>query len=179
MLIRKDTTLDFKKIIEYITQMESKILSKDFTPLVPYPKDDLSIRWPLWNIFVNKEPAFHKVYMLIKNTWNEYKEINKLKYQPMWLQAWGNIHRKNEELGRHNHECAYWGWISINAEGSTTIMDNETIYNSNGQIVMCSGNIYHRSSKWTQDEYRITIGFDLATEEDLKYKRTNKVIPFE
>lgn len=179
MLIREDTTLDFKKITNYITQIEPKILSKDFTPLVPYPKDDLSIRWPLWNIFVSKEPSLYKAYMLIKNTWNEYKQVYKIKYKPVWLQAWGNIHRKNEELGKHNHECTYWGWISINAEGSDTIMDNTTIHNKNGQIVMCSGNIYHKSSTWNKNIPRITIGFDIATVEDLNYKRTSKVIPFE
>jgi hypothetical protein len=179
-----DTTLDFDTIISYIIEKEKEIISMPFEQrtLTEYPYNDLSIRWPLWNIFVTQEPAFHKVFILIKTAFKLYKEKFDVPKQPYWIQAWGNVSRKGNKIALHTQRNPFSGWVGINAENSDTIFydeENTIIKNKNGQIVITSDDIPHETNIWQGEEPRITIAFDIVIKKWLNTQKTGIVIPFE
>lgn len=107
-----------------------------------------------------------------------YKEITGLVRQeltpiigdaPLWMQSWVNYQRAHEVLDWHDHIFPWHGYVCIDPKNTKTVFENWEINNVVGQIYFGQG--YHKHKVEVIDRYdgyRITIGFDIATEPNIE-----------
>lgn len=132
-----------------------------------------------YNIFTLTSCSFHFYYMF-RELIGVIKAYNKFDIEPMWFQAWLNVHESNKLLDWHNHAgddnnhgCDFHGYISIDPKGCDTIFKNYNISNTYGSIYIGRSDEYHKveTSKDFEGK-RVTIGFDVTKNIDMKGYRS-------
>jgi hypothetical protein len=114
----------------------------------------------MYNIFAISSPDFH-MYAI-------YKEIQTLVRkevgdQPLWIQAWLNLHRPEDVLSWHTHFSKWHGYVSIDPKKTKTVFRNYEINNEIGNIYFGPGESQHMVEVLEDyDGRRITIGFDVT-----------------
>ena len=142
---------------------------KDDILLLPindeYKDDTLTARWKQWNIFLLKQSILHPIYRVITKGVRQYFKELKITDKNLYINGWANLTEKNTQITGHSHSFPISGYIPISAEPSKTIFkwnNNEYgINNTNGQLVLSLGNIYHGTSFWKDDDPRTSIAFDV------------------
>lgn len=185
-----------------INELKDLVLNKEQEILEendPYPKSD-SVDWLTnrlygYTIFKYAEeyPVLLKLKEHIKKSYLEYCANMKIKPEKVYLTGWANILRKNgRNITPHHHadghihapfDYAYVSChISITASGTSTYYENPFIKNQACKIINVPGEVYMFPSwvvHWTDinqdDEPRISIAFDIVTEEVYNmFPETNK-----
>ena len=101
--------------------------------------------------------------------YNLYQELRniirtELPNDPLWIQAWVNLHTEERVLDWHNHHWCYHGYISIDPKNTITEFENYYIENKIGQIYFGPGRRMHRVKVLeSYDDIRITIGYDVTS----------------
>ena len=103
-----------------------------------------------------------------------YEKYNNIKGKPLYVQCWANVMRKGEQIQSHKHEahnntqCKYHlcGHLSVQVDGSTSTYYNDSpVLNENGQMTFFPAFTYHWTDRYENDGERITVAFDIFSEE--------------
>ena len=173
--------LDFEKIVKLVEKIEPEVMS--LSPegnahfnAEPETVNEMITKWNGWNILLINEPELFKVYEIILKGIKEFAEFIGFKEPVTYLGAWATLTRKGRQVFPHMHNFHMIGHIAINAEPSTTSYswkdkDNNDycvpIENINGAVHV-TRSVNHCSSVWEKDEPRITIAFDVISDEHVK-----------
>ena len=140
--------------------------------------DELITRWHKYNLLNIHHPVLYSVFLIIMKGIQQFKPFIKRTTDPLYLQSWATLTRKNSKIHPHSHDFKWIGHLAVRAEPSTTHLkwlnlENEEIHadieNKNGQLILTQ-NVNHMSSIWLEDESRITIPFDIV-DDDIWYKQ--------
>ena len=101
----------------------------------------------------------------------------------LWIQSWVNFHTRDQVLDWHNHDGKWHGYVSIDPKDTTTEFERGfKIENKVGNIYLGTGYNRHRvvNNSGEYDGVRITIGFDVLTDENSSPDPTHNFgcIPF-
>lgn len=140
----------------------------------------------LWwyNLLDFNYPCIKPFNNFIVNSYKSYMDsIGVDSSKPVYVQCWANIIRNNGRIiSPHNHVdghcnapwqyCYVSGNLSIHTENTCTYFSHPIIKelavdlpNVNGQLIMFPSWMTHWTSKNLSDKPRITISFDIITEE--------------
>lgn len=130
----------------------------------------------MYNLFAYPNKELIKLYF---NLQKSLKEV--VRPGQYYLRCWLNAFERGSKIQMHQHHDtsakAYHGFYCVNTEGEKSshtdyrIVGEEDIriISRNGCLIIGdSGEDYHASSKWMNDEYRITIAWDLLPVESLQ-----------
>lgn len=94
---------------------------------------------------------------------------DKTKY---YLKNWLNISPKSQRLPPHTHMGTYHGYWVINDTGTQTIYNIEgedfPVDNFNGNFMFGPADVWHTLTPNTSDALRISLGFTVFTEQEIK-----------
>ena len=102
---------------------------------------------------------YYKLFAELKSNIRYYCQRS----DPLWIQAWLNVHRPDEVLDWHSHyESIFHGYISVDPKSSVTEFEKFSIENEIGNIYIGPSSLKHRVSVSHHfDGYRLTVGFDV------------------
>lgn len=114
-----------------------------------------------YNIFNFPYGVLRGIYNEIKEAFNTLKNDNKQYY----IKAWLNVYPPGVYVKWHPHfEHHYYGHYTVRGEGTITEYEDGNYVNKNGVFVISEPDRRkHRSHP--EKEERITIGYDIASEE--------------
>jgi len=131
-------------------------------------------RFNQYNLFQINETKFLKE--IIKEEHKKFlKELGEKQIPIIYGQCWVNILRQNEELKLHNHNASKYSYLSGNI--CLQVKDTSTWFltpylkqkikseNKNGNINIFPSWLDHYTDKVINNLERITVAFDLVTEE--------------
>jgi len=168
--------LDIEFIAKTILSKEKEIIEK-----YPYHNDgntglgenSLTSRYRYFNLLEWEETSFLKD--VIKNCHSDFIVNLGFKDRPIYAQCWANVLRKGQEIKKHRHGIDGYsylgGHICVAAENTCThyvTPDTGDIYSSTnipGKITLFPSHIEHYTDQVKSDSERITIAFDLYTEQ--------------
>ena len=111
-----------------------------------------------------------KLKQCIKDGYNTYNSVNN---KHIFVQCWANVMRKGEKIHPHAHSPfqvkpihALSGHLCVKVDGTTsTYYDGSPIHNVNGQMTFFPSTVSHWTDRYLGDSERITIAFDICSEE--------------
>ena len=125
-----------------------------------------------WQDFLN-EDSFKKIMYQNTDLWeSQFREIKSY----LIREAWGNRLKQNDFVAEHSHEpSALSGIIYLTNKGPGTYFSgiDYTIKEETGKVVLFQSELKHSVSKFTFDEYRYTISFNLDLPENT-FEEINK-----
>ena len=156
----------------YITEHQAELvrdLSYSAKSMYQYGILDTDLKYgsyTQYNIFGVSSPSVH-MYQLFQEIRNIARE--NIPTGRLWIQSWINHHYETELLEWHNHTGSWHGYVSIQPWNTVTEFEEFSIENKVGQIYWGPGGLRHRVV--AKDDFpfldkRITIGFDIMTEND-------------
>ena len=107
-----------------------------------------------------------------------YNDFNQVDDNPVFVQCWANVMRKGDRIKPHKHTHvmnlssvhALSGHLCVNVDESTsTYYDGRPLCNVNGQMVFFPTTMTHWTNTYMGDSERITIAFDIYSEEWFNY----------
>ena len=178
-VISVPTDINVKKLARQVLKNESRIIKK-------YPPKSIDLKEYIdgqTGLGPNSLTSRFSHYNLL-NWWGTkrlkqwirdgYEAYNKCSGASLYVQCWANVLRKGEQILSHKHETYnnthpihhLCGHLNVQVDGSTfTYYDNNPILNENGHMTFFSAYTYHYTDKYENDEERITIAFDIYSEE--------------
>ena len=176
-----DSDINLKKFAKQILKNESKIIKKypptnragektDGNTGLGY--DSLTSRFFHFNVL-----NWFNTNQLKKEIRKGYESYTNVKNTPLFVQCWANVMRKGDRIRPHVHTHqnisplhSLSGHLCVKVDGSTnTYYGGEPICNSNGQIVFFPSSIRHWTNTYLGDSERITVAFDIYSEEWFNY----------
>ena len=142
--------------------------------------------------FENEYPVLKQFKKEIKNSYENYCKELKIPVKDVYISCWLNVVRKgSQHITQHNHADAHLnvpeyhsyvsGHICIQATGTRTYYKNPYIQTHSIGIVNVPGEMYlfpswvdHWADPNQSEEPRITIAFDIVTEEVYNIATCNK-----
>ena len=103
-----------------------------------------------------------------------YETFNNIKGQPLYVQCWANVMRKGEQIVPHKHASMdgvspikyLCGNLCIQVDSSTsTYYNGMPLLNKPGQMTFFSAQTFHWTDRYEKGSERITIAFDILSEE--------------
>ena len=106
-----------------------------------------------------------------------YERYTGVRDTVLYIQCWANVMRKGEQIRTHSHcenqvqpQHALSGHLCVQVDGSTsTYYHNKPLVNKNGQLVFFPMYLPHSTDRYMGDGERITIAFDINSEEFFKF----------
>jgi hypothetical protein len=133
-----------------------------------FPKEQTTARYRHYNFFALTAgfPLYHDLLNELRSVVYGYMNAD----QKLWFQCWFNYHDQAEVLPPHTHrQCTTHGYIVIDPRKTRTVFDDYEIRNEVGMIYIGKP---HKSHGVVVDEpfegKRITVAFDIYTEDDCK-----------
>ena len=176
-----DSDINLKKFAKQILKNESKIIKKypptnrvgektDGNTGLGY--DSLTSRFFHFNVL-----KWLNTNQLKKEIRRGYESYTNVKNTPLFVQCWANVMRKGDRIRPHTHTDqnisplhSLSGHLCVKVDSSTnTYYGGEPICNSNGQIVFFPSSIRHWTNTYLGDSERITVAFDIYSEEWFNY----------
>lgn len=182
--------VDFEYISEYLLNKQDEILKLEPTHdgCTGLGMDSTTARHGNFNIFKFEDPEIDKLKINISALHNVLLENmnmqNALPYMQLYIQCWYNVMNKGQKISTHLHDitpnCYLGGHITVQCDDTYTgychpalipILDDgsdNTAFvhkseNKVGKITLFPNYIPHFTSVHNGDEERITIAFDLLT----------------
>jgi hypothetical protein len=153
---------------------ETNLICQRFSFKFPETSSTSAYAWYGIQSFTFGLTHYYHILKSLEKTIRSFVNHNK----PLWYQCWINIHEPSQLLDWHDHVlCKYHGYLSIDPKKSNTIFENYKIENAIGQLYIGPSN---RKHKVVADHFlgkRITLGFDVADENDAKmmYKKYGEI----
>jgi len=106
-----------------------------------------------------------------------YEQYTGLEGKSLYCQCWANVMRDGQKINSHKHlefdtDTNHYlcGNFVVQCNGLTnTYYQNTPVLNTDGDMTFFSGNVFH----WTDTHYgsfeRITVAFDICSEEYMKH----------
>tara|TARA_R110001592_G_scaffold141176_2_gene362532 strand:- start:628 stop:1299 length:672 start_codon:yes stop_codon:yes gene_type:complete len=163
--------------IKYLLDKEKEILKKyppDLDGHTNLGSDSLTSRFIHYNLLDFTETAFLKEY--IRDAHDRFLKVLKLEPEKnYYVQCWFNVMRKGEQIQKHQHarSNSYYlsGHICVNVEKTNTYYESPyykepfASLNELGKVTLFPSWLTHWTDKVENDFERITIAFDIKTEE--------------
>lgn len=145
-------------------------------------KDSLTSRYKYYNLLQIKETAYLKD--VIRKSYDDFLSQLNLKSQgKIYVQCWANVLRKGQKITAHRHDLNNYGYLG----GHICVSTNNTstyyvlpyfekpyaIKNKNGMITLFPGWMEHYTDEVVLDEERITIAFDIKTQDTWENTKTD------
>jgi hypothetical protein len=97
----------------------------------------------------------------------------------VWIHAWANVLRKDENISRHMHLADEFAYLSgtyyvttsnagLELQNPIRVQETSIIANEAGNIILFPSWIPHLSQKYTGPEDRISIAFDIVADENAR-----------
>lgn len=135
-----------------------------------FPNGDSTWSYSMYNIFcaTSPSPIFYNLFKELNGYIREYVGHD----DPLWMQAWLNYHMPDQVLDWHGHDWPHHGYICIDPKDTKTVFEDFEVENEIGLIYIGPGYKEHKVEVIkSYDTPRITLGFDIHTEETLPYKQ--------
>jgi len=183
----------FNKIKEIILSKESVIKSTYQTAYDKYNQEfdivfdgdtglgpnSLTSRSPFFNVMSWSEPEITTLTQLIYNEYVNFLSLLTVARQTVWIQCWANVMRAGEEIKEHihaSHELTWLGGhVTIACDNTSTFYANpmnlatgRQIHESKnvvGKLTLFQNNLPHYTNKHLGSQERISIAFDIITED--------------
>ena len=137
-------------------------------------KNSVTTRFAYYNLLDFKETSFLKKY--IRDTHDKFlKNLNQKVDQNYYIQCWYNVMRKGEQIKKHHHaedqDTYLSGHICVKTNNTNTYYESPYYKkdyiskNIPGKITLFPGWITHHTDKQIEDTERVTIAFDIITED--------------
>lgn len=180
------TNADLEKIKELIISKETDILENteisDTDGYTGLGSNSITSRFQSFNILLWPNELCKIIENEILDKYKKFLEILNVKRQPVFIQCWANILRKNESIKPHIHSTDPYTYLGGHI--CITENDTETCYinpinqlndpvvhcskNTPGKITLFQNNIPHYTSINQTDNLRITLAFDIIVKEKLQ-----------
>lgn len=172
-----------KRLAEIVAKEEYSIL---VNTVKPYFIEDVSwLTGRLWdyNFLDFDYPEIREFKNFIKEEYLKFsKEVGHTVPNKTYVHCWANVLRKDgRPIAAHHHADGHAGApqsysylsgnVSLQAEGTKTYYENpftdasEGIVNVPGDVILFPSNIRHWTDKNESDNLRISLAFDIITEE--------------
>lgn len=178
MIAEGQTYINFAPIIKEILDKEKEIINRyeyedDWgTKLGPNSLTSRSNRYNLLE-FESTSP----VKDTIRTMHDEFLTEMQIPMAPgpLYVQCWANVMRKKQKIATHCHGFGPWGYLSGHL--CVQVKDTSTYYhklhgdetwaspNKDGKITLFPSWVRHYTDSVKDDQERITIAFDIMTEE--------------
>ena len=179
LILRSDINL--KRFSKQILKNEQKIIKKypptDFNNIksdggTGLGYDSLTSRFYHFNVL-----KWFNTNQLKKEIRKGYESYTKAKNTPIFVQCWANVMRKGDRIKPHAHMDknisslhALSGHLCVKVDGSTnTYYGGEPVRNLNGEMAFFPSTMTHWTNTYFGDEERITVAFDIYSEEWFNY----------
>lgn len=172
--------------LNLVNSLKSIILNSEKEIIEKYPNVDhdggtglgnhsLTARFSETNLLSWNYKECKDLYNILSNSYNKFLSELNIK-QPAYISAWANIVRQGQQIHPHWHSCfadSYLGGhLVIAAEKTSTIYQNPynpndlwEFKNSPGSLTFFPNHLIHWTTINQTPAPRITIAFDLLTEE--------------
>ena len=179
LILRSD--IDLKRFSKQILKNEQKIIKKypptDFNNIksdggTGLGYDSLTSRFYHFNVL-----KWFNTNQLKKEIRKGYESYTKAKNTPIFVQCWANVMRKGDRIKPHAHMDknisslhALSGHLCVKVDGSTnTYYGGEPVRNLNGEMAFFPSTMTHWTDTYFGDGERITVAFDIYSEEWFNY----------
>jgi len=139
--------------------------------------ESLTARFGSYNLFDlgEEEPKINELKKFIQKSYIEFVEQDETPIEDLQIVCWYNIIRKGQKIDPHSHGASPITYLSGNIHLGN--YNTKTFYkfpyediemhfqNKKGQLTLFPGYIQHRSDEYTEDGIRLSIAFDLWTQE--------------
>ena len=181
--------VDFKNLSKFILKKEKELISKYKLPNKIYSdgytglgKNSLTSRFTEYNFIDLKNKEIIKLKKNIINFHNKLLELLKIENpKNLWIRCWANVMRKGEQIKTHVHgvssDTYLGGHICVQCEDTSThyinpinTFNNPNIFSSKnevGKFTLFQNFIPHYTDVYKGEKERITIAFDLMTNEQV------------
>lgn len=186
-------TTDFiQRLTDYLLKVEKEIIvHEELVSKVPKNENDPykhTQQWKQHNLLNDveglggehlqrfpKDPVIEELFNLIRTNYLEF--LAKLKYprQKIYIHAWANVLRNGEWISKHSHfnndEAYLAGTYYLTTNETALYLENSltgeavNITTEQRKIIFFPSWIPHWSNKVDNDSIRISIAFDLVTED--------------
>ena len=176
-----DSDINLKKFAKQILKNESKIIKKypptnragektDGNTGLGY--DSLTSRFFHFNVL-----KWFNTNQLKKEIRKGYESYTNVKNTPLFVQCWANVMRRGDRINPHTHMDqnvsplhSLSGHLCVKVDGSTnTYYGGKPVCNVNGEMIFFPSTMIHWTNTYFGDGERITIAFDIFSEEYFNY----------
>jgi hypothetical protein len=164
---RSDTIVRYQN--EMIEILDRSVSQKEFS-------EGYTWAYGKYNVFglTSATIPFYDLFVDLRNVIFDFVQTD----QRMWIQSWVNYHTIDEVLDWHDHGYPYHGYISIRPHKTRTEFEEYEIRNQIGDIYIGPGYRKHRVVVDEEfDTPRITIGFDVLTEDQIGLNNNLGMVP--
>ena len=178
-ILKSDVNL--KRFTKQILKNEQKIIKKypptDFKKIksdgnTGLGYDSLTSRYFHFNVL-----KWFNTNQLKKDIRKGYESYTNLKNTQLFVGCWANVMRKGDRIKPHVHaeqntssHHFLSGHLCVKVDGSTnTYYDGIPLCNVNGEMVFFPGTMTHWTDTYMGDGERITVAFDIYSEEWFNY----------
>jgi len=181
VLVIENQCIDVNKLSRQILKNEPKIIKK-------YPPTGADGVYTDGNTGLGSNSLTSRFYhfnvlkwwgtkVLRKEIRRGYEIYSGVKNKPLYVQCWANVMRKGEQIRSHIHcpdavlpQHALSGHLNVQVdEVCSTYYDDEALLNKNRQLVIFPIHLPHHTDQYMGDGERITVAFDIFSEEFFKY----------
>ncbi len=180
VLVIENERIDVNKLSKQILRNETRLIKK-----YPSSSADGYITDGNTGLGLNSLTSRYYHYNVL-NWWGTKtlrKEIRRgyelytgVKDKVLYIQCWANVMRRGEQIKTHVHsgnriqpQHALSGHLCVQVDESTcTYYQKEPVVNKNGQLVFFPMYLPHSTDRYMGDGERITIAFDINSEEFFK-----------
>ena len=160
---------------DFILEKEKQII-EEFKGLgnaagTDLPVDSLTAKYRFYNIFAWEEPIAVAFKEFVIGQYKEFLNEFGLALPTTWGRCWANVLREGEHIGKHNHGCDSYSYLSghfvLAAENTGTYYENPADLSSYreenvpGTLTFFPSYLRHWTDKTESKNERITIAFDL------------------
>ena len=184
ILVIENDRIDVNKLSKQILRNETKIIKK-YPPTVGggvysdgntgLGSNSLTSRFYHFNVL-----KWWGTKILRKEIRRGYEIYSEVKNKPLYVQCWANVLRKGEQIRSHVHavdpilpQHALSGHLNVQVDKvCSTYYGDEALLNKNGQLVIFPIHLPHHTDQYMGDSERITVAFDIFSEELFKFDVT-------
>jgi hypothetical protein len=202
----KIKSVDFNYLSSLILNLENNIVKKynkeEFflqDGNTGLGKNSLTSRFAYYNLLSIDDSQIKLLHKEIINMHDTFIEMLDVSKQRLHIQCWANVMRNGEQIKTHVHKSDKFTYLSGHITVQCNIKKNKTstvyvnpmiekphikefqtlleVSNSVGEISIFNSNIPHYTTKHIGKKERITIAFDIFTEDFIKFRKYRNSIP--
>jgi len=177
--------IDINEILNYMFDREKELLKDDKNiDKSDIEKKVMTIRYKFFNEKIFKTKHMINLINILKKNIYDYSEILHEKIpENLWIQMWCNILRKEQSIDIHQHDDSEFSYLSGNlclqSNNTKTHYINPQNYfkkfepeysseNKKGNLTIFPSAIPHCTDSVKDNDIRVTIAFDVLTENNTK-----------
>lgn len=170
------------RLNDIVLEVKDDILENTPPPGVGKPWNFLTSRLWHYNLFDYPHPELQELKQIIAEEYCNYVDAMQYPRETVYIQCWANLLKFGQHINWHHHSDAHasapneYAYVSgnlcIHADDTKTYYKNPCVEtdiigldNVNGEMVLFPSFISHETSKNLNQTPRISIAFDIITEQ--------------